>query len=709
MKLPGINYGGRAESLGRHDISLPAREAAAKSRVIGAVEGVAGQIYQDINEREMTRQQAEYNATMLSTEGDVNERINNGERVFGTQEMAYAGADMAQYGDQLEYQDYEAITPFYTSSMTQAHTAAMEKITSPGLRESIENDWKSHLVKGQMKAMHVQNTRHKEATLAQMNGELEIARAAGDTTLANTIVEEQLELNLISPEFARKEKRNTGIRVEEDGYIELLLNDDTDAIRKAKSRLELDDEAYSATGGVFIKDDRLEWKQRLDRRLGEIGAKRREQTIDLVKAYSKQQSLGFGDKRHRPSTSHISDDNRRDKLEKAMDTAEMMGREVRVFKNITPLEASNKLAHSLANMNSATPEQFERVAAIYETQLRAWANVQKERDADPARSAIDNSLAVKHKQGEYNNEKSSIARKELNLALKAEQMRVGIKPDQINYLTNDQVTGISTGLNQMNAQQKGATLSSMRMHQGDDWPVVYRQLARAGAISGIDAIAAGLDPRQHDVATALAAAQDSPDLKKRNAVEYPDIKDNDWKSMAQIALVDLQSSNPVTKSGTAAFENMLGAVDVLGRHYSLSRGLSPANGIALAKKNLIDDRWWFVSQNDGHSLRVPRGYEEHTITNGLSRIENYLEGVSFVVMETGVGPEFDQERAHEILKDSGYWETSGDGTRAILYWPTGEAVINVDEEVVEFTWEEIESDFQTHTASPSDIGFERAM
>ena len=690
MRLPEINYGGRPESLGREDISLPARQVAATNRVLGAATNLATEVYADYVERETARQKTEYTRRMAESTAAIEQRINQGPTVYPAAELKKVGIDP---GDQLEMKDYEVIGPYSSAALQKAHDAALEGVTNRVLREALEQQFEVANAKFTGKALELQGSRHREVTNAELvNVQNELTRA-GDAEGALSIVDERLRLGLVTPGGAKEQKYQIHKNIEVQGYSEAIKNEDVDAIRTAMDFLAQPYEDYAKAGGVLTEPDRAAFHQRLQNQLKTMQAKR-----ETIATYNLERELqarkyGMGDPIPISAANVISDPVRRQRMRDKIELANARGSILELTRT-APVQTLSAMRNALLNnLDQARKEGDADAVILYGGQLdvldAAMSDRQRQIKADPAAYMQQVSPRLQElKQAIETGEAGATGGREYAGEMRALSEQFGL--GTVNLLTKGEVASFKEVWQSgtLSGEAKMAILDQSRKKWGPAYPLVQQQLVREGALSGSDSVLAGLESDQVAFGQSIERGrQNEKELFK--ILEQADEeagKKKSWENqiLANEQLQKLAGSVPIGEEAQG-LQPIVEAVRYAAMDRMHGSGVTMEDSIEWAVKEVVNFEIAPSPGRPDRTVRIPPQYDPEKITQGMRTYmdvirrvgERPITDVRGEIIKApkvqytfpGLRTEDQQKMARQTLADRGYFLSTSDGRGVYLMWP----------------------------------------
>lgn len=692
MRLPGINYGGRAESLGRHDVNLPARQAAATSRAIGSVEQAAGAIYADIHSRNLSRDRSAFELDMIAIDGKLNEVIKKTSE-YPAAMLSAVGADMSEYGEKPAYADYEAIGPFYQASMEKALQESLEKnVTNDRQREELQREYTLNIAKGTIRAVGVQNSRHKDATFAVLNDKKEMLLEAGDAQGAKDVVREQVGLRMISPDMGRKIEESINERVEEDAYGQVMTTGDIDGMRMILTRMEMDENAYRASGGSLEPGERYAWKKRIDSQLKSQGKRDLRRARDNLNEQIAATSMGYGQNIPESAAGLVAkDDYEAEQIRRKIRIANEQGEILTITKTMSAADDQKQLAGMYEDLKTLKNSGgFTQAKAAIEAKTRAMQIKNQMLDNDQAAYIHANDPPLRTQFKELMEmpvgPEQAAARDKYISDMNSQSDFFGVSPQLFEVVPNNYTKMIAEQLYTGNIQSDQKNLSYLQEFWGDSWTSVVAEGVKNKNITGSRIIASTADADiGQDVLGASRISWDN--LVTESKAMIPNTDDPAWKN----EVINIMGDYTASVRGEEISGALIKEIERLARYYVVrSRASSVIEGVEMAYNGLIGRKWVFESQGFGAGepvLRVPKELKDMDIMTRLDIIRENFNRPTDEMMDGG--RVITQEEVNDALKRQGWWWTTPKGDGAYLMWPDGNPVADPNGQLIVYKWQDI--------------------
>lgn len=357
-------------------------------------------------------------------------------------------------------------------------------------------------------------------------------------------------------------------------------------------------------------------------------------------------------------------------------------------------QAYKQVTESATDRPDFTNESLEYYEAATEAYTRKMERLTTDGMAYVTENnpAVQASLAKLEQMPEGATPEMQAAYMQEHLAIvRAEQQRLGLTPQEVNFLAPTQVTGVKQQLAEASRSPNGASdavgmLQQMEQQYGQEFPAVYSQLLREGALQD-EHIAMMFYPDPSSRMTLAATINNKDEI-------YADqtVKNNltDIKNDVAVAMVPIMASLvpagtiPTNEQGATVRQQVRAIVDAAVLQTSSmvsSTGRYDASMVDQYTTDLFDSMYTFHGE-----MRVPKnaGYDESRISRGVDQIRvgrgyEIPPGTEFAGMTpAGLTPEDHQILLREEFSRGIRVVTNNDETGVNYLWSNGNPVQIMD-------------------------------
>lgn len=695
----------QVESLGRNNIASVGGIASAKG-ARGDAQSQALNYMAKVGKEFIERKEnAEHSASKTNTMirfNEVEQSLNSKEFFTSKEASALpAGAVRLKNSDGSDRNDIPAyeVVPYL---MEEAQRKIIEQesggISNPMLREDymgLANGIASKTnLKYAVKAAQDQRTYYKKY---DTDASIQLA-ISGQRVAALKQIEENPDFN----ELERIQLDRTINETWEWEQDSRILN--TENIEAIKRRYdELKNPSYGAGEEEFLQPGKAggRYNQELDKKrfksaIGTLTAKRdkaisrdlQEKIDALAKGNDKNNPLtepegGF--KEYINSLPLSADD--KDKYTRLASNAYSQGTARNLIINATFAESEAVQADKWRAFQETDPQYFHETEAAYKGISEAIVYQKKQlfKDANSFLSrhnpAVQAALNRLSKQTVPELQKAAFDN--FLVTLRAEQERIGMQPDQINFVSAREIKSFkeeTAKFGPMGSFNKITQLDAMEAKYKAEWPAVYNQLIREKALMPEHVLTENIEDPTLKIQY-VDALKNYKDLEvkqiyKDNILDARRDVENAIQSLKMTSIT--QGMLPNTAEGLSVNEqyNALtnGIVQMVMMNVNASGKYSSADAKALVKK-IIDDKW--VIHNN---LRIPinKGYDTDKVVRGLDMMRNNVD-VSpdikfYAVPVEGLSAEDQQAQLREEFSKFNEPQTNFNETGVTYKWANGHPV-----------------------------------
>ncbi|MBX9867996.1 MAG: hypothetical protein K2Y14_13875 [Burkholderiales bacterium] len=313
---------------------------------------------------------------------------------------------------------------------------------------------------------------------------------------------------------------------------------------------------------------------------------------------------------------------------------------------------------SQAAPDPKNPGTYASDAAHQESLIKANEAINKAYQEDPATQALKDPTV---------RQLSATGGQALQTAMIANQKRMGVINPHL--LTKQQEESTIQKLNDTQGLDTAKELQAMQAKYGDNFPLVARQLQQNKSLSqGVVAIIGA--------PTALAAQQASlirgiPLDTLKDALPS-NVKSQDIDDAIKKSLESYRASLPDNQLDSATYGDITKSIEKTA--YSKARFANPD----IAAKYAVDmfvgaDKYKYADGADGHTLRVPKKFDEHQIAYSAKAVVNKLDknNIDFNGVPLQKNSWYmtdDAEGYLNQIKEKSYWQTNQDDSGASLFF-----------------------------------------
>lgn len=260
-------------------------------------------------------------------------------------------------------------------------------------------------------------------------------------------------------------------------------------------------------------------------------------------------------------------------------------------------------------------------------------------------------------------------------AMRAEQRRIGVRPDQVRLLTERHREAIVGGfkLQPEGGQDSAQMVQALADQWGSNWPDVYRELApKLPSSAVVIASMVGGSPVAASQLAEAAAAGRKVLTEALPTEEVRAITEN-----VAAALADFHVTVSPMVGGEQTFSNFFQGTELLALKYR-NMGLDTNAAVERATQETINGRYNFYD-----TVRVPVQQDDSLIHSGMSYLQNHVEDANPDVPIGGTPADYAR-----ALKRAGYFVTLPDESGVALYNELG-AVVTSNGEPLVWTWDDL--------------------
>lgn len=556
---------------------------------------------------------------------------------------------------------------------------ASEVFTDPKIRDK----YKTEFLKMKAGFQITANAEHAAASGAQEKfvfGEIfekNLNAVTADPSVVLNTIEQERRLIDESPRLSEKDKLTTF-----DGRQETLWNAAvTGYVTKAQTPEEV-----TALLGSLKKES---WQHRLnptdyqraiyalETKKERLTAQRSTEFIDGLNEHIREVSAGVLSNRYTEADirANITDPNKQRQAIDKLNQARQVGQ---IYSDVKSSSHAERVAMvNDLNAKLQTPGDYDVDSAKIQAAVRAMELQKKQYEADPVSYTAEVNIEVANARQTYEENPSPEALDHFVTTTVTEQLRQGTDPRDVVILNSRDVAQLEQRLRDVDKvedpQQALVKIQEIKDEYGKHWPTVSKQLQKEKALTGTQAIAAGMPVRSVAAATQLMIA-DGMSKKDFEAV-IPDFNETQKgvKDSVRSQLSDFYGTLIDSVNGPEQITGYGSAVEKLAL-YRMSRGDSQDEAEAYAVKHLVTDRW--TVQN---GIRIPKSVPEPpgAIVDGSRRYLATMDLSDVVPYQSllGVDPESRKTMTIDSIRESGRWITNSDESGLVLVDTDGYEVL----------------------------------
>ncbi|AUR93057.1 coil containing protein [Vibrio phage 1.182.O._10N.286.46.E1] len=348
------------------------------------------------------------------------------------------------------------------------------------------------------------------------------------------------------------------------------------------------------------------------------------------------------------------------------------------------LASPSDIQKIISSQEVTGPEDFKTQSGQYKSVVAAVNERNKNLSNDPAKYSLQSDNVT----NAYNEYLQTGDGRNYAITTMSEQQRLGVPVEYVSVFTSQEAKAIVGKFNA--GDEEAATLiSSLKDQFGDSFPIVMRDLNRAG-LSPHASLVSILDIGP---ATYLSQASKAGYKVMSGNVG----KDNQTDITTQVKeAIDSSFSETVngTPSGISMKNQIVKSTELLAMYY-LDTGMADSANDASQKayKDVVGDRYTF---QDGY--RVPKEVEGYTpdasaIEQSLDGILDDIDSIELMVPFSDLPDDLAQRVYKRRLNPT--WQTRGDDAGVELVDQNMQAVLTADGQKIFYTWSELEAEAPT--------------